>query len=661
MERLIDSDNLRRLQAQAAELEQAAAAAAGNRAARWEETGARVNAQLLKGGRAGRREFCAWLKEGRRPTEAYCPAMQLAGRAAALGRGAAGLLHLPAGPVAGAGLWDGRFEEDFSEDYYTALTAWRVRGREAPNGPETAQSGPKAAPNGPADANEAGAAPSEILLPCASRQEFDARRRAFEEAGAACTAVCGKGQGLWPGALEAEEAARRYAGRAVGVAFADPICAPFLGALPKAVLWHMPPGEETPPWDCPEYRRLCARSAALADLGPHGGEGGAARFAALCAQHSALGRDLVVLATINYGFLRQRPQHLADLAARNGHRVFFVNPDAAGEAPAQLLRRGRLRVLQMAARQGEGVAFSGIGQPPCEAKDRHVLAQLKAMLAGYAVERPIVKVEHPLWASAALALQAEGAALVFDYLDDYAGFPHENAEWVKEGCEQLIARAEAAVASSAWLHRQIAGARRRCLIRNGAEAAHFAAAPRTRENARPVIGYYGVLSDWFDYDKIIALDKSALDVEIYLAGVALPVARQKLAGCKKVRLEEELPYERLPELLTGFDLCLIPFSSRSPLVRATNPVKFYEYLAGGKKIVATRIPELLPYAGRYVLLEDDDEAFVRAVAACLEGRDGLAPKSERRAFARRNDWSRRAEAFEQVFARLEEAPKELSS
>ena len=79
---------------------------------------------------------------------------------------------------------------------------------------------------------------------------------------------------------------------------------------------------------------------------------------------------------------------------------------------------------------------------------------------------------------------------------------------------------------------------------------------------------------------------------------------------------DAVPYDKLPEVLRDFDVCLIPFDASTDLIKATNPVKFYEYLSAGKKVVATEIPELMPYDGKYVYCENDDAAFVEKVRAC---------------------------------------------
>ena len=70
------------------------------------------------------------------------------------------------------------------------------------------------------------------------------------------------------------------------------------------------------------------------------------------------------------------------------------------------------------------------------------------------------------------------------------------------------------------------------------------------------------------------------------------------------------------------------------MIKATNPVKFYEYLSAGKRIVATEIPELEPFRDEYVYMSNDDQKFLEYVKMCLSHEDNLKSKEECIAFAR---------------------------
>ena len=111
-----------------------------------------------------------------------------------------------------------------------------------------------------------------------------------------------------------------------------------------------------------------------------------------------------------------------------------------------------------------------------------------------------------------------------------------------------------------------------------------------------------------------------------------------LVGLPNVYLLGEQPYEILPDYLAAFDVACIPFRL-SDLTRATNPVKFYEYLCAGKPIVSVRLPELAEHA-EYVYFADGPDEFVDAIARGLaEGDDRQAGR--RIDVARANTWEMR--------------------
>jgi hypothetical protein len=57
---------------------------------------------------------------------------------------------------------------------------------------------------------------------------------------------------------------------------------------------------------------------------------------------------------------------------------------------------------------------------------------------------------------------------------------------------------------------------------------------------------------------------------------------------------DPLDYMILPSYLNSFEACLIPFKFL-PVIAATDPVKFYEYLAVGKPVIAPDMPEFRGY------------------------------------------------------------------
>ncbi|MDL2253076.1 glycosyltransferase [Ruminococcaceae bacterium OttesenSCG-928-I18] len=162
---------------------------------------------------------------------------------------------------------------------------------------------------------------------------------------------------------------------------------------------------------------------------------------------------------------------------------------------------------------------------------------------------------------------------------------------------------------------------------------------------RPVVGFLGVVSHWFNIEAVLHMASELPMVDFVLAG-QLVEWEEELRSLPNLRLLGEKPYEEAPALLKTFDVAILPFDAEAEISATLCPAAFYEILAAGKKVVASALPCLAAHAGKYVLLADDREAFVRHIKACLAGEDGLAPAEERAAFAAENDWQHRWADFQ---------------
>jgi glycosyltransferase involved in cell wall biosynthesis len=80
------------------------------------------------------------------------------------------------------------------------------------------------------------------------------------------------------------------------------------------------------------------------------------------------------------------------------------------------------------------------------------------------------------------------------------------------------------------------------------------------------------------------------------------------------------PYEALPAYIKGFDACLIPYKGED-FLKACQPTKVFEYLAAGKPVVASWIPELEDYQ-EIIRLSRNKEEFIQNIEAALaDGKD----------------------------------------
>ena len=350
--------------------------------------------------------------------------------------------------------------------------------------------------------------------------------------------------------------------------------------------------------------------------------------------------DVIVFSVIDYDFRYQRPQQIADHFAREGHRVFYINANFSKDKDVSIKQKNNLYLVTLPNTIHNAIYSTDFSDDGINI--RNVLDEL---IIRNGIRDALMIADYPTWVAGIDYLKTKyGFVLTTDYMDDYTGFKDTTNLFLEKACIQLLKTSDVVVASSQFLTDSASKYNSNVLtVRNGTEFDHFNKAFGKQSNKR-VIGYYGAIAHWFDYKKIQYLSHRFPEAKIVLIG-AVTDWDNELKKLPNVQLLGEKPYKELPDYLAQFDVCLIPFDASTSLIQATNPVKFYEYLSAGKKVVATEIPELEPYKDRYVYLANDDKQFGDYVDLCLNNNDTLASPEECALFAKQNDWSKRVQQF----------------
>jgi glycosyltransferase involved in cell wall biosynthesis len=115
---------------------------------------------------------------------------------------------------------------------------------------------------------------------------------------------------------------------------------------------------------------------------------------------------------------------------------------------------------------------------------------------------------------------------------------------------------------------------------------------------------------------------------------------ERLGALENVHVLGFRPYDELPAYVSGFSVGVIPYRATA-YTRNCSPLKVFEYLAAGKAVVASGVPELRGMEPD-VLLADGAEAFVAALddALAADSPDAIA---RRRQLAEQNTWDARTE------------------
>ena len=385
------------------------------------------------------------------------------------------------------------------------------------------------------------------------------------------------------------------------------------------------------------------------DLLPNAAEAAAIELAPASGERE----DVFIWSVIDWHFRFQRPQHIARALARKGHRVFYISNNFNDSASPgfhldALGCEGRLFQVHLNL-EGRPPIYFGMPSP---AQVEALRASLAALLAWTGTRTSVSLVQHAYWSPLARAVPS--ARLVYDCMDHHGGFDN-NAPAILEAEARLVESADLVVVTSAWLEQEVAPrARATAMVRNAGDFEFFRQVPSPAfadPQGRRVIGYYGAIAEWFDLGLVRRVAQARPDCLLLLVGNDTVGAREALADLANVQLTGEVPYAQLPYWLHGFDVCLLPFRV-IPLTVATNPVKVYEYLSAGKPVVSVDLPEMKQFEG-LVRIAADAPAFVAQVDAALAEAPG-AGREARQAFAARQTWAHRADAFDQALAALRE-------
>jgi len=138
------------------------------------------------------------------------------------------------------------------------------------------------------------------------------------------------------------------------------------------------------------------------------------------------------------------------------------------------------------------------------------------------------------------------------------------------------------------------------------------------------IGYLGSVEFWLDIFPLLKAIKTLSrkqNVKLLLVGAGLrsKTARQLHQYINTLGITEHvvwldfIPYTKVPDYIGAMDICTIPFDLNNPAAYYSAPNKLFEYLALGKTVIATPIPEIVHTARKYVNFALTSENYVRII------------------------------------------------
>jgi len=325
-----------------------------------------------------------------------------------------------------------------------------------------------------------------------------------------------------------------------------------------------------------------------------------------------------------WGYLFQRPQQFARAVARSGRTTLYC-VDATSMLEPDVSVRGLREVEARLYLFNDGLggrALSRLGNPITVWQYwPHQAAFVRSLPPGRRVVYDVI-----------------------DHVDVFQPYPD-----IEKDFRESLESADVALATAKALYEETQQDRPDVLLTPNAVCYQDFAEPQAtdwpevaaiRKESQVLVTYYGALADWVDFDLVKHCAQALPGWTFLMVGYPYPgvIERERPQDTPGIRVLPAAPYERLPWLLKVSDVAIIPFKIND-ITRNTSPVKLFEYMAAGKPVVTTDLPECRRYEP--VAVAGNAEEFVEMLRQAREKADDMKRVERLRSCAQEHTWQAR--------------------
>ena len=305
--------------------------------------------------------------------------------------------------------------------------------------------------------------------------------------------------------------------------------------------------------------------------------------------------------------------HLMRRFARAGNKVIFVNSISMGLAPMKSgevlprIKRKLKSYAKLARTTEEGITVVSpaviplFGSRAAAATNRRLLtAQISRLAKQRAMTRPI------LWIAIPTAVEVVGqlneSFVIYHVSDKYDANTMDHATdpaYIRQLHDRAIDAADLIFYSSRKLIEEAEHGREKShLLEQAVDFDHWAqisngtlaVADAVARIPRPRIGYFGAIEPWLvDQDLIRQASRERPSWHwIFIGNKSHGLEIEELTN---VHFLPPVSYDELPNYAAGFDVCVLPWNTGVPFTSYGSAIKVREYLASGKPVVISPLPE----------------------------------------------------------------------
>jgi glycosyltransferase involved in cell wall biosynthesis len=245
-------------------------------------------------------------------------------------------------------------------------------------------------------------------------------------------------------------------------------------------------------------------------------------------------------------------------------------------------------------------------------------------------DRPIQWFYDPMAVPAFLG-QMDETLTVYDCMDELSKFAYAPPE-ISEREAELLAAADLVFTGGRKLYEAKSRSHSNCHFYGcGVDYDHFGKARLQSTEVpaqlaalpKPRLGYIGVIDERMDANLVAALADANPNWSVVMVGPVLKIDAAALPKRPNLHWLGRQDYSALPNLCRGLDVCLMPFALNES-TEYINPTKALEYMATGRVIVSTAVPDVVTNFGSVVKVAHSQDEFVRLCVAATEQPDAGA-------------------------------------
>jgi glycosyltransferase involved in cell wall biosynthesis len=355
--------------------------------------------------------------------------------------------------------------------------------------------------------------------------------------------------------------------------------------------------------------------------------------------------------------------HLMRRFARAGNRVIFVNSISMGLAPMKSgevlprIKRKLKSYAKLARTTDEGITVVSpavvpfFGSRAAAATNRHLLtAQISTLAHRRGLSDPILWIAIPT--AVEILGQLNESLVIYHVSDKYDANTMDHATdpaLIRQLHERAVDAADLIFYSSRKLFSEATRARDKSfLLEQAVDFDHWShlscgevkVAEEVERIPHPRIGYFGAIEPWLiDQELIKQAARERPDWNwIFIGNKSRGLDVQALPN---VHFLPPVSYQELPRYAAGFDVCVLPWNTEVPFTSYGSAIKVREYLASGKPVVISPLPEYESMSDVLRIARSRDQ-FLDLVADALH-ETGDEKSRARQEAVRNGTWDARAE------------------